>query len=695
MVRELHHERTYRIALAGNPNSGKTSLFNALTGANQHVGNYPGITVEKREGGYRDNGDHFQVIDLPGTYSLSTYSPEERIARREILQKDLAAVVVVADATNLDRNLYLLVQVMELGANVVLALNMSDEAAKGGQRLDVPQMRALLGIPIVETVGHRGGGAAELKAAIRRAVEQPTRGRRVVYRPRLEEVLARMADRLDVHLSRTAPSSRWLAIKVLEEDPEVDQYLAGRLDDVPRFLREVRQEAASLLAETRTDGPLLVADHRYAFIAGLLREVRLTEMRRDSRRVSDFVDAILCHRLLGIPLFLALMYLLFWLTFTAGRVPMGWIEDGFAWLTAALNAHWPAGQGEVLRSLLVDGVIGGVGGVLVFLPNILFLFFGLALLEDTGYMARAAFLMDRFMHRMGLHGKSFVPMVTGFGCSIPGLMACRTLDNERDRLTTMLVLPLMSCGARLPIYLLLIPAFFPVPWQAPVLWLMYLIGIGLAVLLARLIRSTILAGEDAPFVMELPPYRLPTAKAMLLKMGQRAGSYLRKAGTVILAISILMWLAASFPKRSGDAETPPSPAVDRQQDLEYSVAGRVGKILAPVTGTMGADWRIATAMIGAFAAKEVFVSQLGIIFSLGEDNAEPETLRQALRQAYSPLQAFAIMLFLLVATPCMATMAVMRRESGSWKWAALQFGALTGLGWLLATLVYQIGGLFA
>jgi len=712
MARNDVEKRPLRIVLAGNPNSGKTSLFNALTGANQHVGNYPGITVEKKEGRYDDDGCVVHVIDLPGTYSLAAYSPEERIARREIMRHDIDVVVVVVDATNLDRNLYLFLQVLELGANAVLALNMSDEAAAGGQRLDVPQMRALLGVPIVETIGHKAGGVAELREAIRRAAARPTHGERVLYGEEFEATLARMADVINPCLPKNAPSSRWWAIKTLEEDPEIATWLRERAPDSD-LTAAARGRAAPLVAAREIDGPLLVADNRYAYIAGLLREVRLAPLRRDSRRTSDMADAVLCHRLLGIPIFLGIMYVIFWLTFTAGEWPMRGLEAGIHYLASAATSAWPGGVQSPLRSLLVDGVLGGVGGVLVFLPNIMLLFFGLSLLEDTGYMARAAFLMDRFMHRLGLHGKSFVPLLTGFGCSIPGLMACRTLDNERDRLTTMLVLPLMSCGARLPIYLLLIPAFFAPHWRAPMLWLIYFIGIALAVTLAKVLRVTILAGEDAPFVMELPPYRLPTLKAVVLKMGQRAWMYLRKAGTIILAMSIVMWAAASYPKApplpapapapetaAADSVAAPAPgaaaadsfaAQAAERQLEHSVLGRVGKFLSPAAAAMGGDWRLAAAAVGALPAKELFVAQLGIVFSLGQSGEAPDSLRHALTRSYSPLQGFCIMLFMLIAAPCAATLVVMGRESGAWKWAALQFGGLTALGWLLATLVYQIG----
>lgn len=691
MVQTTPILRRYQIAIAGNPNSGKTSLFNALTGGNQRVGNYPGITIEKKEGRYREDGVEFHILDLPGAYSLSCYSPEERIARREIQNDAVDAVVVVADSTNLDRNLYLLLQIMEMGVNVVLALNMSDEAAAGGQRLDVAQMKALLGIPVVQTVGNHGGGIAELKEAIHFAVDHPTHGERLVYPEGFEAFLTGAADCLRPHLSPEAPPARWLAIKLAENDAEVEEWLKEKIPNAEPLFHELRTNLEKLLIPPHTDAALLVADLRYAVIAGLLREVRLSEMRDDSRRVTDFVDSILCHRLLGIPIFIGMMYLLFWATFALGAHPMDWIEAGFALLAEQIRGLWPADIAPGLQSLLLDGVIGGVGGVLVFLPPILILFLGLALLEDTGYLARAAFLMDRLMHRMGLHGKSFVPMLTGFGCSIPGIMACRTLDNERDRLTTMLVLPLMSCGARLPIYLLLIPSFFPEQWQAPTLWMIYLTGILLAIGLARLLRSTVLAGEDAPFVMELPPYRLPTLASVVRQMTMRAGLYLRKAGTVILAISVIMWVASSYPKTSVSAD---SATEVQAQQLEQSIAGRLGKLLTPVTGAFGADWRVSTAFIGAFAAKEVFVAQVGVVFSLGEVDETSESLRTTLRANYTPLQGIAFMLFLLIATPCMATIAVMRRESGSWKWPLLQFFGLTLLGWLLATLVYQIGRFF-
>jgi len=406
--------------------------------------------------------------------------------------------------------------------------------------------------------------------------------------------------------------------------------------------------------------------------------------------VSDRIDEIVIHRFWGLPIFLGLMYAVFWLTFTAGTPPMDWIDAAFGWLGGAVAGWWPEGSESLLQSLLVDGVIAGVGGVLIFLPNILLLFLAIAVLEDSGYLARAAFLMDRLMHRIRLHGKSFIPMLTGFGCSIPAIMATRTLESRRDRLTTMLVIPLVSCGARLPIYALIIPAFFPQAWRAPMLWILYMTGIGLAILCAKLLRSTLFRGETVPFVMELPPYRLPTWKGIWMHMWDRGGAYLKKAGTVILAISIVLWALTTFPRLEGVDESLPEEA-QQAEVLAHTVAGRIGHALEPVIRPLGFDWRIGTAMIGAFAAKEVFVAQLGIVYSVGEADEESEPLREKLKQNYSPLVGFCIMLFMLISAPCMATIAVTKRESHSWSWALFQLGGLTLLAWVVTFAVYQAG----
>jgi ferrous iron transport protein B len=689
------------VALAGNPNCGKTSLFNALTGARHHVANYPGVTVEKRSGWCDVDGVRMEVVDLPGTYSLSALSPEERVAEEELGRRP-DVVVVVADSMQLQRSLVIMAQVAQSGANPVLCLNMADEARAAGQRLDVAQMERLLGFPVVETVGHRGDGLQLLKAAIQRAARTPVARHKVVLGEDLEGALTVLRPALEALGDR---SPDWTALRLLQGDQgHTERVLA--LPGGPAVVEEARRQRARVEAASGTDMAVFVAQRTFGFVDGLLREVRTAPPRVDSRELSDRLDTFLAHPLLGLPVFAVVMYGIFWLTFSLGEYPMGWIESGVHGLAALLSSLWPDGSESVLRSLLVDGVVGGVGGVVVFLPNILLLFLGLSFLEDTGYMARAAFLTDQLMHRFGLHGKSFIPMLSGFGCTVPGIMATRTLENERDRLVTMLVLPLMSCGARLPIWLLLVPAFFPPAWRAPVLWSIYAAGVALALGLALLLRRTILRGDDAPFVMELPPYRLPTPRAVLVKVLERGGIYLRKAGTIILAISILLWAAMSFPKPDAHAVEQVVAAAQASglspQEVEarraalalrHSVAGRVGTTLEPVFEPLGFDWRIVTAMIGAFAAKEVFVAQMGIVYSLTGN--PDETLGTQLARDYPPWTGLALVVFLLVAAPCMATVAVTRRESGKWKWALLQFGALTVVGYLLALVVNQVGRFLA
>ncbi|MBP7828708.1 MAG: ferrous iron transport protein B [Kiritimatiellae bacterium] len=677
------------VALAGNPNSGKTSLFNALTGARQHVGNYPGVTVEKREGRCRHGDRDITFVDLPGAYSLTAYSPEELAARHFLIEERPDVVVDVVDASNLERNLYLAVQLMELGVPLVLAFNMSDQARARGIEFDLPQMSRLLGAPIVPTVGHQGQGISELLDAIDTVADRPEvrPPHRFEYDAELNEAIDAVEDRLRPRTDLAARYNlRWLALKLMENDAEVETVVHD-----PSLGDEVRRRAVEIERIRGVPPEHLIADHRYGFISGACQEsVRTGAEIRHS--MSDRIDSLVTHRVLGLPIFLGLMYAVFLLTFTLGEPPMGWIETGVEWLGGHVSALWPPGSDSPLRSLLVDGVIAGVGGVLVFLPNILLLFLAIAFLEDTGYMARAAFLMDRLMHKIGLHGKSFIPMLIGFGCTVPGVLATRVLETRRDRLTTMLVLPLMSCGARLPIYMLIIPAFFPEHWRAPILWIIYLVGIGLAVGLARLLRGTIFRGDSMPFVMELPPYHMPTWRGMLLHMWKRGGLYLRKAGTLILGISIVMWALTSYP-RPGPGPEEPTPAERQAAALAHTAAGRVGQALEPVLRPLGFDWRIGTALIGAFAAKEVFVSQLGIVFAVGSEGEDVEPLREVLAREYTPLTGLCIMLFMLIAMPCMATFAVVGRESGSWKWAVLQSGSLTILAYLVTGLVYQGGRL--
>jgi len=708
--------KQFVIALAGNPNSGKTTIFNSLTGGRQHVGNYPGVTVEKVEGSCKHGKERLAIIDLPGTYSLTPYSVEELVARNVLIHDKPDAVIDILDAGNIERNLYLAVQIMELGSPLVLALNMSDVARQRGFEFDLELLSKLLGVPIVPTVGHKGTGLARLlDAALTTArQEEPPTPHHVDYGREIEAEILKLQQRIEaLGVGPDGVPTRWIAIKLLEGDADLREHINN--DE----LIDTANKAATRLQSLLGDSPeAIIADRRYGFISGACQEaVRSTTESRHT--MSDNIDAIVTNRTLGLPIFLGLMYAVFQLTFTLGDTPMGWIETGFEWLGGAVGGLWPAGSQSLLRSLLVDGVIGGLGGVLVFLPNILLLFLAIAILEDSGYMARAAFLMDRLMHKIGLHGKSFVPMLIGFGCSVPAIMATRTLENRRDRLTTMLVVPLMSCGARLPIYALIIPAFFPDTWHAPMLWLIYIIGIVLAVVCAKLLKSTVLRGETPPFVMELPPYRMPTARSVGLHMWNRGGAYLKKAGTIILGISVLLWALQQWPglpaeqaqtfeqQRSAiEARADLSNDVAREQlakidhsqaeaTLGASMMGRIGRGLEPALRPCGFDWKISTAMIGALAAKEVFVAQMGIVYSLGEDEDEESLpLRAKLQAAYTPLQGFCIMLFCLVSAPCMATIAVTKRESNSWAWALFQLAGLTTLAWVVTAGVYQVGRLF-
>lgn len=682
MAKRLH------IALTGNPNSGKTTVFNALTGAHQKVGNYPGVTVEKKEGVCRFGESRLRVVDLPGTYSLTAYSTEERVARQFILEERPDVVVDVVDASNLERNLYLAVQLMEMNVPLVLAFNMSDVAKQRGIEFDLGQLEVLFGVPIVPMTASKGEGIEDLLRVVSTYEERPRRQAMVRYGPEVEEELEKLEALLDGERESVAKyGRRWLALKLLEGDPEMMEL--GHGPEVLGILEHSRKH----LEDIFNDSPnIVIADRRYGFISGACQEaVRSTvETRHD---MSDRIDAVLTHSMLGLPIFAVLMFLVFFMTFQIGKYPSDGLEWLFAFLKEAVYKFWPEGHMLPLRSLIADGILGGVGGVVVFLPNILLLFLGIAFLEDTGYMARAAFIADRAMHRMGLHGKSFIPMLIGFGCSVPAIMATRILENRRSRLTTMMVIPLMSCGARFAVYSLLVPAFFPALWSGPVMWLIYIIGIVLAVILATILRKTLLKGETIPFVMELPPYRMPTWKGLFIHMWDRGWMYLKKAGTFILMLSMLLWALGSYPKPPEEQLAGLSAAERQSAELQYSITGRVGKAIEPVFKPIGFDWKIVTALIGATVAKEVFVSQLGIVYALGEAEQDADALQSKLQADYSSLQGFCILLFTLIATPCIATVAVTKRESGAWRWAILQFAGLTTLGWVVTFIVYQGGRL--
>ncbi|MCL5269352.1 MAG: ferrous iron transport protein B [bacterium] len=686
------------VALAGNPNAGKTSIFNNLTGGRQRVANYPGVTVETKEGLRRHGGVTYRIVDLPGAYSLTANSPEELIAREYILRERPDVVVQVVDASNLERGLYMTIQFLELGVRLVLALNMIDEARARGLRIDTALLGERLGAEVVETVGNRGIGTDALLAAIERARTRPPRPPEGRYPAELAALAAEVRRQVEA-LGAAKYPAHWAAIKFLEGDREVRQWLAAAADGRATQFESATRRADQLARRTGESIEAQLAEARYGAVAGIYHEaVRRDLSPRRRMEISERIDAIVLNRYAGFPIFLLIMFALFQFTFTLGEPLMNGIEAAFGWLAGAIAAHLAPGP---LRSLLLDGIIGGVGGVLVFVPNIVLLFVAIGLLEKSGYMARAAFIMDRIMHRIGLHGRSFIPMITGFGCSVPAIMATRTLEHERDRLATMMVVPLMSCSARLPIYTLLIPAFFPLRWRGFMFFLIYAIGVVLAIVMVKVLRVTVLAGESTPFVMELPPYRWPTARSVVADGWEKSVLYLRKAGTIVLAISILLWTATSYPvptRHAVDASrltaslSPAELARARAaEDIAYSLAGRTGRAMAVVFQPLGFDWKVCTALIGALGAKEVFVAQLGIVNSVGEDAPSVSDLHGVLAHDYTPLQGFCIMLFCLVAAPCMATVAATRRESNGWKWALLQFGGLTALAYVVTLAVFQLG----
>ena len=700
-------KRTIQVALAGNPNSGKSSIFNYLTGMYQHIANYPGVTVETRFGRRVLPEVELNVFDLPGTYNLTAHTPEEQIARDHLLSRGFDVVVQVVDASSLERSLYLTTQLLEIGCPLVLDLNMIDEARRRGFPIDPVRLSERLGIDVVETVGNRGLGVTELVEAIQRTAGRPRPshgdGAGCCYEEPIEQWVRKVADHVQQFNGDGNRPPRWTAVKFLEGDPEVHQWLMSGEAGPPDLLKEAWRSVEALTEQTGDSPEGLLAQARYGIAADIYHAAQTGSPAAeavDAPELSEQVDAILLHRWLGFPIFLGLMFVLFQFVFTLGEPLMLLIETGFGWLGAAMASTMPPGP---LRSLLVDGVIGGVGGVLVFLPNIVLLFIGIGLMERSGYMARAAFLMDRIMHKIGLHGRSFIPMLTGFGCSVPAIMATRTLEHERDRLATMMVIPLMSCSARLPIYTLIIPAFFPMQWRGAMFFVIYMIGILMAIVLVKLLRVTVLTGQPTPFLMELPPYRWPTFRSVVLDMGHKSWLYLKKAGTIVLAISMLMWAATSFPPvqhpatemvhqdSGGAAVGAPASEVEPLPPLADTIAGRIGRGLEVVFRPAGFDWEICTALIGAFAAKEVFVAQLGIVYSLSEQESSTGRLRAILARNYTPLQGFCVMLFCLIGAPCMATVAITRRESHSWRWALIQFFGLTAVAYVLTVIVYQAG----
>ncbi len=697
------------IALAGNPNSGKTTIFNNLTGARQHVGNYPGVTVERKEGRLKFKNFDIDVVDLPGTYSLTAYSPDEVVARKVIIEEKPDVLVNVVDASNLERNLYLTTQLKELGVPVVIAMNMADMAEAQGIKFDYQLLSQLLGVEIVRTVGTKKQGIDELLEAVikvaRRKSDLPEK--QVKYSSEVEEEIKKIEALLneDTSVTHEAAASlegimssrdnclkRWLAIKLLENDKDVIGTVKSQ-SGAKQVLEQLAKSQEQLKKISGEDTEMLIVDGRYAFIRGACQE-STTFTEEDRLSMTEKIDKVLINRLLGLPIFLGIMWLLFQLTFTLGGPPMEWLDAGFGALGEWAAVHMQEG---LAQSLIVDGIIGGVGGVVVFLPNIILLFMGIAFLEGSGYMARAAFVMDKLMHKVGLHGKSFIPMLIGFGCTIQAIMATRTLENDRDRLLTMLIAPLMSCGARLPVYTLLIAAFFHESVAGNILFSIYLIGIALAIIMAKVFRKWLLPGESEPFVMELPAYRLPTIKSVLIHMWERSWLYLKKAGTIILAASIIIWTLFTFPIIDPQGNEFESANVQ----MEQSYAGRIGKAIEPVIAPLGFDWKTGVALVAGFAAKEVVVSTMGTLYSIEDEDALAEEEEGSVKSfadrtreksGYTPLVAYVLMLFTLIYVPCMATIAVLKRETNGWKWPMFTIGYTCALAWVVCFIVYR-GGL--
>ncbi|KPL10930.1 hypothetical protein AMJ85_05065 [candidate division BRC1 bacterium SM23_51] len=675
------------VALAGTPNSCKTTLFNRVSHFRQKVGNYPGVTVEKRSATIRHDDLEIEMVDLPGMYGLGSEALDERIARDFCLQERPDLIVAVLDTSNLERGFYLVAQWLELGFPIVIALNMYDEAEAAGEHVDAERLSQLLGVPAVPTVATKGVGVDRLLetiAEVGRSKETPP-AFDLALDPPVDDEIAKIVDLLSQRdgLADRYPLD-WLARKLLEGDRALAREI-GLGEGEDEALAEQIKASSERLRGLYGQPPALVLSNRRHDFARKLRGDVVTVVRPRAETRSDRIDRVLTNPYFGLPVFLLATYLVFEFAFILGRPPMEWIEQGVAVLSSLAIRWLPPGA---FRSLMVEGILGGVGGVLVFLPNIVLLFLALAVLEDSGYMARGAAIMDRLLSKIGLHGKSFIPLMVGFGCSVPAIMAARTLENRRDRLVTILVTPMMSCGARLPVYVLFISAFFV--RGAPVLFSIYLLGILMAVVSASVFRRVVFRGRRTPFILEMPPYRLPTLLGVVFHAWDRAWMYLKKAGTVILALSVIVWFLSTYPRPPKDAHVTGGDA------LRYSVAGTLGSLVEPALRPVGlGDWKVGVALISGLAAKEVVVSSFATLYNVSGSVERSSELRDALRvdPLWNPVSAYALMVFVLLYLPCLPAMVVLRRETGSWKWVALQIAYSTTLAYTAALVVYQGGRL--
>ena len=696
--------RTINIALVGNPNCGKTSLFNYASGAHGHVGNYSGVTVDATEAHASMFGYEFNLTDLPGTYSLSCYSPEELYVREHLTEKMPDVVINVIDASNLERNLYLTTQLVDMNIRMVCALNMYDEFERRGDHLNIDTLSRLFGMPMIPTSFKSGNGVKDLFKAVIQVYEGTSKQARhlhINYGHEIEDGIAHIQKYLkaDEHITQHY-STRYLALKLLEHDSQVLDYLgkhmAGeqRMQDFHNLTNARDKASARVKEETGNDSETAIMDAKYGFINGALTEAGYQSgTKEDTYRTTHRIDGVLSNKYIGFPIFFLILYVMFEVTFTLGQYPMDWIEEAVAWLGEKISDGMPEGP---LKAMLVDGVIGGVGSVIVFLPQILILYFFISLMEDSGYMARAAFIMDKLMHKMGLHGKSFIPLIMGFGCNVPAVMATRTIESRRSRIITMMILPFMSCSARLPIYIMIAGTFFSVAYRSWVLLSLYAVGIAMSIIVSKIFSSLIIKGEDTPFVMELPPYRWPTPKAIWRHTWEKGKEYLKKMGGIILVASIIVWALGYFPHHD---ELP------REQQQEQSFLGRMGKIVEPVFSPQGFNWKLDVSLMAGVGAKEIVASSIGVLYSgddsFGDDDAFSEDsekythLRQAmLREGITPMAAYAYLIFILLYFPCIATIVAIKNETGSWHWALIAASYTTVVAWIVSAAVYQIGSVF-
>ena len=683
------------IALVGNPNCGKTSLFNVASGAHEHVGNYSGVTVDAKKGFFEYKGYHFNICDLPGTYSLSAYSPEELYVRRYLKNEIPDVIVNVVVASNLERNLYLTTELIDMDYRMVIALNMFDELEQSGGKIDYKHLGNMIGVPIVPTVSRSGKGVNQLFDTIIEVYEgrdESVRHVHVGLGKVIENSITPLKDLLkkDPTCNREF-SPRYLAIKILEGDTEVKRMLEGS-ESYPELMNIRNAEVEKIETTLNEDIESAIANEKYGFISGALAETYRPGDKEEAK-TTRIIDSFVTNKLFGFPIFIFLMWLMFEATFSIGAYPMEWIENGVAWLSEIIGNYMPSGP---LKDLLIDGILGGVGGVIVFLPNILILYLFISFMEDSGYMARAAFIMDKIMHKIGLHGKSFIPLVMGFGCNVPAIMATRTIESRSSRLITILINPFISCSARIPIYILLVGTFFP-QYASLVFIGLYLFGIIVAVITAKLMRRFFFKVDETPFVMELPPYRMPTAKATFRHMWNKAEQYLRKMGGVILVASVIVWFLSYYPrpKASYERELTPHEQMEQQSN---SYLGKIGQAVTPLVEPLGFNWKVTTSLLSGTAAKELVVSTLGVLYS-ESDADETISLSQKISQPnpvtgvpdFTPLVALSFMVFVLLYFPCIASVIAVAKEAGSWKWGAFTVLYNTGVAWIVSFLVYQIG----